>query len=52
MSNLNEDYLKIDHLGQKYSKGYRKSHNSDLFISKCCFCNSKNPELPQFLGDP
>ena len=52
MSNLNEDYLKIDHLGQKYSKGYRKSHNSDLFILKCCFCNSKNPELPSISRRP
>lgn len=47
MSNLNEDYLKIDHLGQKYSKVYRKSNNSDIFEQKMFFGNSENPELHQ-----
>ena len=51
-SNFFDELLKIDNLGQKYSKGYKKSHNSDLLIWKCCFCNSENPELHQFWGDP
>ena len=51
MSNSFDEMLKIDNLGQKYSKVDRKSHNSDLLIIKCCFSNFENPELHQNLRD-